>query len=68
MTDLNDRPNPEAIARPRPEGQGRGEPELADLISAWYEAARAQQLARRRLSTRPSAPGAQAWHAPGIGY
>ncbi len=40
------------------EGTARREPELADLISAWYEAARARHLARRRGLYAPCANGA----------
>jgi hypothetical protein len=54
MADLNDRLGDETDMRPQSEGESKREPELADLISAWYGAARAQLLARRRATMGPS--------------
>jgi hypothetical protein len=40
----------------RADGPARREPELADLIAAWYEAARARMIARRRGVSLPPSP------------
>jgi hypothetical protein len=69
MADLNERLGDEADTYPQHhEGQSKGEPELADLISAWYGAARARLLARRRATTAPSPAAAaqDAWADPGV--
>jgi hypothetical protein len=55
MADLNERLGDETDTRPQSEGESKREPDLADLISAWYGAARAQLLARRRSTLGPSA-------------
>jgi hypothetical protein len=69
MADLNQRLGDEADRRPHSERESKGEPDLADLISAWYGAARARLQARRRATTGPfpaaaGAPGT--WADPGV--
>jgi hypothetical protein len=69
MADRDERLGGETDTPPQPEGQSQREPDLADLISAWYMAARAQLLTRRRVTLGPSPASATAhgvWADPGV--
>jgi hypothetical protein len=56
MTEPKERPQEGTGAVVKGEGVTTGELELADLISAWYGAARANLLARRRTTSGLAVP------------